>query len=114
MATVSLSRFEGDFEGMIGCISLYRRGLDETYLSHYSWIYKQLEAVRAKLETIGMYERCREALMQAEDLVRQGPERDEEAATLLLAVSRELAHASGSYAKLQRKFKAQNDEGASR
>jgi len=107
---VSLSRFESDLEGMSGNITLYRRGINEFYLSQYSWIYGQLESVRPKLEAIGMYQRCRDALQQVEVWVTQGPEHDEESVDLLLAVGRELARASGSHEKWQRRFKAQNDE----
>lgn len=101
----SLPQFERDLQGMVGGITLYRRGIDEFYLSQYSWIYEQLEAVRPKLEAIGMHERCRDALKQAEALVRQGPEHDEEAQILLLAVGGELAHASGSYEAMRKKLK---------
>jgi hypothetical protein len=110
-ARTSLARFEGDLQGMAGNITLYRRGINEFYLSQYSWIYEQLEAVRGDLEDIGMYERCRDALRQAEEWVRQGTENDEKAQDLLLEVGRELAHASGSYAALERKYRAANDEG---
>ena len=101
----SLPQFEHDLQGMVGGITLYRRGIDEFYLSQYSWIYEQLEAVRHKLEAIGMYERCRDALTHAEALVRQGSEHDEEAESLLLKVGGELAHASGSYDGMRKKLK---------
>jgi len=105
----SLTRFEGDLRGMAGNITLYRRGINEHYLSQYSWIYEQLEAVRSKLEAIGMYERCRDALKQAEAMVRQGPEHDDDAQSLLLTIGSELAHASGSSDALSRKYRAAND-----
>jgi hypothetical protein len=101
----SLPQFERDLQGMAGNITLYRRGINEFYLSQYSWIYEQLEAVRPKLEAIGMYERCREALTQVEAWVREGPEHDEEAELLLLNLGRDLAHASGSFAAMRKKLK---------
>ena len=95
---------------MVGNITLYRRGINEFFLSHgFPRIYEQLEAVRRDLEALGMYERCRDALKQAEALVRQGPEHDEEAELLLLNVGGELAHASGSYEALRRRYSAAND-----
>lgn len=108
-AKTSIARFEGDLQGMAGNIALYRRGINEFYLSQYTWIYDQLEAVRRDLEAIGMYERCRDALEQAEAWVRQGPDHDQEAESLLLQVGGELARASGSYDALQRRFRSSND-----
>lgn len=103
---ISIAQFEGSFMGMTGGITLYRKGIDEFYLSHgFPRIYEELEAVRPKLEAIGMYERCRDALTQAEALVRQGPEHDNEARTLLLKIGGELAHASGSFAAMRKKLK---------
>lgn len=101
----SLPQFERDLQGMVGGITLYRRGIDEFYLSQYSWIYEQLEAVRSKLEAIGMYERCRDALQQAEALVRQGPEHDDEAELLLLNLGGDLRDASGIHAEMHKKLK---------
>lgn len=107
---ISLSRFEGSLQGMAGGVTLYRRGIDEFYLSHgYPRIYEELESVRSKLEAINMYERCRDALKQAEALIRIGPEHDDQAQLLLLHVGGELAHASGSFDRLQRRFRAAND-----
>lgn len=102
----SVASFESDFQGMVGGISLYRRGIDEFYLSQFHWIYEQLEAVRSKLEALGMYERCRDALTRAEALVREGPDHDDEAETLLLKVGGELARASGSFEAMRKKLKA--------
>ncbi len=103
---ISVAQFEGSLMGMAGGITLYRKGIDEFYLSHgCPRIYEELEAVRPKLEAIGMYERCRDALTQAEALVRQGPEHDSEAMTLLLEVGGDLANASGSFAAMRKKLK---------
>jgi hypothetical protein len=89
---------------------LYRRGINEFYLSEgFPWIYEQLEAVRRDLEALGMYEQCRDALTQAEALIRQGPEHDEEAEMLILAANRALMQASGSYEAMRRRFNASND-----
>ncbi|SFO54345.1 hypothetical protein SAMN05443579_103706 [Variovorax sp. PDC80] len=102
---ISLRQFENSFMGMSG-VTLYRRGINEFYLSQgYPRIYEELEAVRPKLEAIGMYERCRDALKQAEAWVRQGPEHDEEAILLLLNVGGELARASGSHEAMRKKLK---------
>ena len=102
---ISLPQFERDLQGMAGGIALYRRGIDEFYLSQYSWIYEQLEAVRPKLEAIGMFERCRDALQHAEALVRQGREHDDEAELLLLNLGGDLRDASGTHAEMRKKLK---------
>ena len=107
---ISLSRFEGNLQGIAGGVTLYRRGVDDFYLSHgYPRIYEELEAVRSKLEALNIYDRCREALKQAEAWIRSGPEYDKQAQLLLLDVGGELAHASGSFDRLQRRFRAAND-----
>ena len=100
----SVGSFESDLQGMVGGISLYRQGIDEFYLSQFHWIYEQLEAVRSKLEALGMYERCRDALKQAEALVWKGPEHDREAESLLLNVGGELARASVSFDAIRKKL----------
>lgn len=106
----SIVRFENDLEGMQAGIALYRRGVDEFYLSHgFPLIYEQLEAVRDDLEALGMYEHCRDALMQAEALIRQGPERDAEANLLILNANRALMQASGSYEAMRHRYSAAND-----
>jgi exonuclease VII small subunit len=88
--------------------SLYRRrGINEFYLSHgFPRIYEELEAVRLKLESIGMYERCRNELQRAEALVRQSPEHDDEAELLLHNLSGDLRDASGTSAEISKKLKA--------
>jgi len=106
----SIAGFENDLEGMQGGIALYRRGANEFYLSQsFPWIYEQLEAVRRDLEALNMYERCRDALMQAEALIKQGPEHDDEAERLILNANRALMQASGSYEAIRRRYSASND-----
>ena len=96
--------------GMAGNVSLYRKGINEFFLSHgLPRAHEELEAVRSQLEKIQMYEVCRAALIEAEALVRRGPEHDEQAVELLLQAGGELAHASGSFDRLQRRFRAAND-----
>lgn len=106
----SLAEFERNFGGMQGGLALYRRGVDEFYLSHgFPWIYEQLEAVRRDLEALGMYERCRDALKQAEALIKQDSEHDDEAEILIVNANRALMQASGSYEALRRRYSAVND-----
>jgi hypothetical protein len=99
---------------MQGGISLFRTGVDEFYLT---WGFviarKKLEAARRDLEALGMYERCRDALDQAEVLITKGPEHDEEANLIFLNVNRALMKASGSHDTLVRRFSSANDTGAS-
>jgi hypothetical protein len=108
MATrkITVREFENDLEGMLGGLALYRRGIDEFYLSHgFPAIYKQLESIRSDLDTLGMYEGCRDALTQAETLIRQGPQHDQEADTLMLNALRALSQASGSFDAMKKKLK---------
>lgn len=109
-SSISLARFEGDLRGMIGGVTLYRRGLDEFFLSvGLPRMYEETEALRAKLESIGMYERVRDALKQVEAWVAEGPAHDSAAENLLLEVGAELARASGSEARLRRRLRDNPD-----
>jgi hypothetical protein len=106
----SVAAFENDLEGMQGGIALYRRGANEFYLSQsFPWIYERLETIRRDLEALGMYERCRDALTQAEALIKQGPEHDKEAEMLILDANRALMQASGSDETMRRRYSASND-----
>lgn len=106
----SVAEFERNLGGMQGNLPLFRQGINEFYLSQgFPWIYEQLEAVRRDLEALGMYERCRDALTQAETLIRQGPEHDDEAEMLILNANRALMQASGSYEAMKRRCSAAND-----
>lgn len=106
----SVAAFENDLEGMQGGIALYRRGVNEYYLSQgFPWIYEKLEAIRRDLEALGMYERCRDALKQAEALIKQGPEHDDEAEMLILNANRALMQASGNSEAMRRRYSASND-----
>ena len=106
----SVAEFERNLGGMQGNLPLYRQGINEFYLSQgFPWIYEQLEAVRRDLEALGMYERCRDALTQAEALIKQGPEHDDEAEMLILNANRALMQASGSYETMKRRYGAAND-----
>ncbi|WP_304305068.1 hypothetical protein [Pseudacidovorax intermedius] len=102
----TLRQFERDIQGMAGNVTLYRRGINDFYLSHgFPRIYEELEAVRSRLEAIGMYVRCRGTLQQAEALVRQGPDHDEEAQLLLLNLGGDLKDASGTHARMRKKLR---------
>lgn len=106
----SLVEFEGLLEAAQGGIALYRRGVNDFYLSDgFPRYYEQLEVVRQDLELIGMYDLCRDALTQAESLIRQGPEHDEEAENLILKAIRALMQASGSYETMRRRYRVSND-----
>lgn len=106
----SVAEFERNLGGMQGNLPLYRQGINEFYLSEgFPWIYEQLETVRRDLEALGMYEHCRDALTQAEALIKQGPEHDDEAEMLILNANRALMQASGSYEAMRRRYSAAND-----
>jgi hypothetical protein len=106
----SVVEFENLLEAAQGGIALYRRGVNEFYLSDgFPRYYEQLETVRRDLEALNMYERCRDALTKAEALIKQGPEHDDEAEMLILNANRALMQASGSYEAMRRRYSASND-----
>jgi len=85
MAKRHVVEFEDSLVYAQGGIEFYRKGIDKFYLSHgLPRVHRSLEAARQDLEALGMFERCREALVQAEELVRKGPEHDYDAETLIL------------------------------
>lgn len=109
-----VKRVVAEFEDLLvyaqGGINLYRKGIDEFFLSHgFPSIYKGLEAARSELEALGMYERCRDALVQAEALVKKGPEHDYEAETLILEANRALMQVSGRHEAMRRAYRSAND-----
>jgi hypothetical protein len=108
----AIRRFEDLLESVDGNIALYRRGANEFFLSEYSMFYEGLEKARRDLELLGMYERCREALERAEELVKLGPENDHDAQMLLLETNRALMQASGTYEAMRRQFSAANNPSA--
>ena len=106
----SIAQFENELEGMQGNIALYRRGINEFFLSQsFPLIYERLEAVRRDLESLGVYEVCRDALTQAEALVKQGAEHDEAARKLILNANRALMQASGSFDAMRHRYGSGND-----
>ena len=105
---------ENMLEAAQGGIALYRQGVNEFFLSHgFPLYFEKLEAARRDLESLGMYQLCRDALEQAEVLVKQGPENDERAAGLVLEANRSLMRASGSYEAMKLRWNAANDSGHS-
>lgn len=105
-----LAEFEDLLVGAQSGIAMHRKGIDRFFLSHgFPMFYKGLEAARSELEALDMYERCRGALVQAEELVKKGPEHDYEAETLILDANRALMKASGTHEAMSRRFRAAND-----
>lgn len=101
---------ENMLEAVQGGISLYRRGVNEFFLSQgFPRYYERLEAARRDLESLGMFQRCREALELAELLVKQGPENDERAQDVVLEANRALMRASGSYEAMKLRWNAANE-----
>jgi hypothetical protein len=111
---MKVKRVVAEFEDLLvyaqGGIDLYRKGISKAFLSHgFPMIREGLQAARRELEALGMYERCRDALVQAEALVKQGPEHDYEAETLILEANRALMQVSGSHEAMSRRYRAAND-----
>ncbi|CAM3336663.1 hypothetical protein [Polaromonas hydrogenivorans] len=102
-----IREFESSLDALQAQIGLCRKGIDETFLiDGFAWYRKKLEAARRDLEVLGMYEQCRDALARAEELVKLGPEHDEEAEMLILNANRALTQASGTHEAMRKKLKA--------
>lgn len=106
MGKKQVKELENELIGMQGGISLYRRGLDEFFVSHgFAMGREKVEAARRDLEGMGLYEQCRDALARAEELVKLGPEHDEEAEMLILNANRALMQASGTHDAMSKKLR---------
>lgn len=98
MGQKQVREFENELVGMQGGIALYRRGIDEYFVSHgFAIARDKLAAAQRDLEKLGLYEQCRDTLLRAEELVKRGPEHDHEAEMLILNANRALMAASGTY-----------------
>ena len=98
MSKRAIRELENTLIGLQGGFTQYRSGIDEFFVPYGFAIARQkLQAARAGLEQLGLFERCRDAIDRAEELVKVGPEYDEEAEMLVLKVNRELMAASGTY-----------------
>lgn len=110
MGRKQIKELENELIGIQGGISLYRRGIDEFFLSHgFPIAREKLAAARRDIEALGLYEQCRDALARAEDLVKLGPQHDEEAEMLILNANRALMAASGTHAEMSKKLRDKPD-----
>lgn len=101
MGKKEIRELGNELVGLQGGISLYRKGIDEFFLSHGFEIAEQkLNAARPDLEQLGLYQQCRHALSRAHDLVKMGPTHDEEAETLILNANRALMKGAGIYEEM--------------
>ncbi len=107
---ITAKDFECTLIGLSGGVFLYREGIDEFFLSHgFPGANEDLKALRGRLESCGVFEVCRHALLEAERLVRLGPEFDEEAYSLLAEAAKDLMQASGTWDAMERRFRPDND-----
>jgi hypothetical protein len=98
MSKKAIRELENTLIGLQGGFTQYRSGIDESFVPHGFAIARQkLQAARSGMEQLGLFELCRDAIDRAEELVKLGPEYDEEAELLILNANRELMEASGSY-----------------
>jgi hypothetical protein len=101
-------QFTHVLDGLQGGIALYRDGIDEFLLSHGYRLYRdQLEAIKADLCELGLYEIVREALVRSEELVREA--KYDEAQALVLEANIRLSRSSGAEDDLKRLYTAAND-----
>lgn len=101
MGKKAIREFENDLVGLLGGIALYRKGIDEFFIPYgFNITREKLQAARKDLEGLNLFERCDRAIDRAEELVKLGPQHDEEADALLLAVTREVMSASGTHARM--------------
>ena len=101
---------ESGLVGLQGGIALYRRGFNEFLIPHsFDRARKELEAARPDLEAMGLYEQCSHALTRSEELIKLGPEHDEEAEMLILNANRALMAATGTHKEMSRKLRERPD-----
>lgn len=94
----ALREFVNVLIGIQGGFTQYRKGVDEFFVPYgFAIAREKLAAARKDLERLGQFERCRDALNRAEELVKLGAEHDEEAEMLILGANRALMAASGTY-----------------
>ena len=106
MAKKAIRELENTLDGIQCSVSLYRRGFAEHLIPHgFAIAREKLEAARRDLEALGLYEQCRDALARSEELVKLGPDHDEEAEMLILNANRALTQASGSFDAMRKKLK---------
>lgn len=98
MGKKQVREFENVLEGVQGGIALYRKGLSDHFIPHsFAIAHEKLQAAQRDLEKLGLYEQCRDALVRCEELVKLGPEHDQEAEMLILNANRALMAASGTH-----------------
>lgn len=103
MGKKAVREFENVLIGVQGGFSQYRSGIDEFFVPFgFAIAREKLEAARTDLERLGQFERCRDALIRAEELVKLGPEHDEEAEMLILHANRALRAVSGTHDEMAR------------
>jgi hypothetical protein len=110
MGRKQVKEFENTLIGIQGGFTQYRSGIDETFVP-YGFIIgrEKLEAARRDLESLGLYEQCRDALLRAEELVKRGPEHDDEAEMLILNANRALMAVSGTHEEISQKLREKPD-----
>ncbi|QRR36023.1 hypothetical protein JNX00_09275 [Hydrogenophaga sp. YM1] len=95
--------------GLQGHLALFGSGADDLLLEHgYSHYKAAVEAVRADLENLGLYEVVRDAVTRSEMLSRES--KYVEAEMLVLEANRKLSGASGVEGDLRHIYKAANDK----
>lgn len=101
MGKKAIREFEHDMVGLIGGVSMYRSGIDEFFIPYgFTIAREKLRVAQKDLEKLGLFEKCKHAIDRAEELVKLGPEHDEETDALLLAITREVMAASGTHARM--------------
>ena len=97
MGKRQVAELENVLEGVQGGIALYRRGISENLIPDgFAIAREKLEAAQRDLEVLGLYERCRDALVRAEELMKRGSVHDHDAEMLILDANRALMEAAGS------------------
>ena len=104
----AVRRFCHTLDGMQGSILLFARGADDLLLDWgFTDCYRELEAVRPGLHDLGLYETVKEAVMNAEALVRAGE--CSAAADMILEANRTLSQRSGADEALRCRYTSAND-----
>jgi hypothetical protein len=106
MGKKQVRELENTLIAIQGGFTQYRDGIDEYFVPFGFAIGREkLEAARRDLEAMGLYEQCRDALVRSEELVKLGPEHDEEAEMLILNANRALMQASGTHEAMSKKLR---------
>ena len=103
-----IKAFEATLDGFRGAVYGHANAEDDLlFRSGFPMVRKEMESVRPGLEILGLYERIREALQKAEQLVKEG--KCEEGYDTLTDAFQALMKASGTWEDMKRRYTTANE-----